>query len=183
MSIRITGGDLSGRQLVVGKNNQIRPTPDRVRLALFNSLMARQRITGATVLDICAGTGALGAEALSRSASHVDFIDHDTQILSQNIDQLNLTNRARIHRGDARDLPKFDHDFDLIFFDPPYQSGLYEDVMDQVMECHLLRPTGWLIIESDKQSDLTIPDGMNVIDTRKYGRTKIHILGMIQAAK
>jgi 16S rRNA (guanine(966)-N(2))-methyltransferase RsmD len=176
MSIRITGGQLSGRKLTVGSGHDIRPTPDRVRLALFNSLMAHRRVAGGRVLDLCAGSGALGIEALSRDAESVDFIDRDTKILSQNIDQLKLNDRAKIHRCDIRRLPEIGGGFDLIFFDPPYQSGLYQPVMEHIIDKDLLRPTGWLILETDKQMDLDIPAGLNQIDMRQYGRTVIHIL-------
>ena len=152
-SIRIIAGKFKGRKIPVLERPGLRPTPDRVRETLFNWLMMQVR--GARCLDLCAGTGALGLEALSRGADHVVAIDQDDAII-KNIhqtaktfgceDQITLKQAA---------LPDCSIDtssgFDLIFLDPPYQLNLYQACLDRIDQEQWLQPDGLIYIELPKK--------------------------------
>ncbi|WP_425092859.1 16S rRNA (guanine(966)-N(2))-methyltransferase RsmD [Tropicimonas sp. S265A] len=180
--MRIISGRYGGRRLAqLGKGDasaHLRPTPDRVREALFSSLRAGaygDPITGARVLDLFAGTGALGLEALSRGAAHVTFVENGRValgLLADNIRMLDVASQTRVLRCDARrrgDTP--DAPFDLIFLDPPYGKGLGGPA---------LALPGWiapgaLVVWEDAQPQ-DPPPGFALRDQRRYGDTHITVL-------
>lgn len=137
--LRIIGGDFRRRQLPVLDRPGLRPTPDRVRETLFNWL--GQQLYGQRVLDLFAGTGALGIEALSRGAAHVDFIERDSSVaayITQNLATLGAT-RGQVTTRDAEVfLSQPSQPFDLVFLDPPFNQGL------AVHCCSALESRGWL---------------------------------------
>src|SRR5213078_3463604 len=147
--MRIVGGRLRGRALVAPKSQAIRPTADRLREALFNILMHAydDPITGARVLDLFAGTGALGLEALSRGAKFAQFVDDGADaraLLRQNVEALGLAAITRIFRRDATKLGPVHpvEPFSLVFLDPPYAKGLAEKALASA------RDGGWLTADA-----------------------------------
>ena len=184
--MRITGGSARGRQLVTPKSGSrvIRPTGDRVREALFNILA--QDIPGSTVLDLYAGTGSFGLEALSRGAGAVFFIDQSKQALElihTNVKNCFPTNeavllRADLSRGDSigRLQKKFGPDllFDLIFLDPPYEKKLAETTLEMVEQSGILQRGGVTLVEERKTEQLPQQCGaFQLVDQRVYGETGI----------
>lgn len=183
--MRIIAGDFRGRALAsVGKGDagaHLRPTTDRVRESLFNVLGGGaydDPITDARVLDLFAGTGALGLEALSRGAACATFVDDGRKslgLVKQNIDICRAQTQTRIFRSDARRLAtNKDEPYDLIFLDPPYGKGLGELAIAAAIK------GGWvakdaLIIWEDS-AEITHPEALDLLDQRKYGDTRISIL-------
>ena len=183
--MRIIAGEFRGRALAsVGKGDagaHLRPTTDRVRESLFNVLSGGAHddpITGARVLDLFAGTGALGLEALSRGAAHVTFVDDGRKALDlirQNIEICHAQANTRIFRSDARRLaPNKNAPFDLIFLDPPYGKGLGELAMAAALRGGWVAQNALIIWEDSAQ--IIPPEGITPLDQRKYGDTRISIL-------
>jgi len=145
-TIRIIGGQWRGRRLPVTIAQDLRPTPDRVRETLFNWLAPR--IEGARCLDLFAGTGALGLEALSRGAAHVQFIDSDPKIIESlrgTLDTLGAGDRATLDRGDALRTPIAMPPPELVFIDPPFTRALHGNALDAIFR--LLAPNARIYIE------------------------------------
>ncbi len=175
--IRITGGRYRGRRLAVPRG--IRPTTELARKAAFDILGTR--VSGASVLDACAGSGAYGLEALSRGAVRATFVEEDRAVratLLRNVERLGVGGQARIEgrtvaafaalalRGDAP--PRFD----VVFHDPPFDAPADEDL---ALLLRLLAPGGTLVHE---RGDDVVPDaGRAPEDRRRYGRTRLLIYG------
>src|SRR6188508_2906338 len=152
--MRIVGGRLRGRALAAPKSQAIRPTADRLRESLFNILMHAYAdpISGARVLDLFAGTGALGLEALSRGAAFALFVDDGAEaraLLRQNVEELGLAAVTRIFRRDATKLGPAHpvEPFSLAFLDPPYGRGLAEKALASAREGGWLRPDALIVVE------------------------------------
>ncbi len=182
--MRIIGGLHRGRALAsVGKgdaNAHLRPTSDRVRESLFNMLDSRygDPVTGARVLDLFAGTGALGLEALSRGARAVRFVEDGRKaqkILTQNIALCRADAQAKLLRRDARRLgPNPDAPFDLVFLDPPYGKALGEAAITAALAGGWVAPAALIVWE---ESIAPVPPaGLRQLDMRAYGGTKIYFL-------
>ena len=180
--MRIISGTCRGRRLIQIQGKDIRPTSDRVREALFNILGPRVR--GARVLDLFAGTGALGLEALSRGADHAVFMDQSKEsceVIRKNIDLCRLGEKADLICRDAASLPFPDrvtaHAFDLIFMDPPYNRGYLEQILKTDDIKALLSSQGLIIVEhSLKESIPESLNGLDILRQKKYSRTRISIL-------
>ena len=183
--MRIVGGKYKGTALAsVGKGDaaaHLRPTSDRVRESIFNLLINGgygDVVTGAQVLDLFAGTGALGFEALSRGAEFALFVDDGVKaraLIRQNIDILQVIGDCKLYRRDATRLgPTRDMVFDLVFLDPPYGKGLGQKALVSAAE------GGWLsdgaLVVWEEGSEQAAPDGFELLDARKYGDTWVHIL-------
>src|SRR5205085_4473388 len=152
--MRIIGGRLRGRVLAAPKSQAIRPTADRLREALFNILVHRYTdpVSGARVLDLFAGTGALGLEALSRGAEFALFIDNAAEaraLLRENIAALGLGGVSRIFRRDATSLGEAHAfgPFSLIFLDPPYGQGLAEQALASALTGGWIAPNALVVVE------------------------------------
>ncbi len=186
--MRIIAGDFRGRALAsVGKGDagaHLRPTTDRVRESLFNVLAGGaydDPITDARVLDLFAGTGALGLEALSRGAAHVTFVDDGRKaqdLLRQNIELRRASASTTIFRNDARRLgANKGEPYDLIFLDPPYGKRLGEHAIAAAFK------HGWVaddaLIVWEESADIEVPESLELFDQRKYGDTRISILGVV----
>jgi 16S rRNA (guanine966-N2)-methyltransferase len=148
--IRIIGGEHRSRQLKVLDRPGLRPTPDRVRETLFNWLAAH--IRGARVLDVFAGSGALGFEALSRGAAWCDFVEKDAaaaRLLQENIELLRLSQRAQLKRQDALAILKLtpQQPYDVVFLDPPYASDLLAQALPLLKQAGWLGPSALIFIE------------------------------------
>ncbi len=182
--MRIVGGTHRGRRLATPDSPRVRPTSDRTREALFNILshgIDGFEISGARVLDLFAGTGALGLEALSRGAEFCVFIDDHVEsraLVRRNLETLNCMGSAKLFRRDATNLgDNGQHGtFDLVFADPPYGKGLGEQAIASA------RAGGWLdedavvVLEEMADADIEIPEGFEILDDRKYGDTRILIM-------
>ena len=180
--MRIVAGEFRGRRLRPVPEKGIRPTADRIREAMFNIL--GDRVRGAVVLDLFAGTGALGLEALSRGAAEAVFVDRmdaALRTISRNLDDLGLTNRSRVIRWDlSRNLGPLRARrpaFDLVFLDPPYGRGLLAPVLFRLVAADCLAPGARLVAEhSAEESPSTAPGGPVSTDRRRYGKTLVSFL-------
>ena len=178
--MRIIAGNARGRRLAAPKGMQVRPTPDRVREALFSILMAN--IEGAEVLDLFAGSGALGLEALSRGARHVTFAEKSRrviEILEQNC-QLFDEEQYRILSMPAQRAVEVLGDeearFDLILLDPPYDARLLEPALHSLEERKLLKPTTIVVCEHRGNAVPPQPPTAWVLEsTRKYGDVAVSL--------
>ncbi len=180
--MRVIGGTVRGRRLVAFKGKNIRPTTDRVREALFSTLYSRAgALEGLKVLDIFAGSGALGIEALSRGASTAWFIDsagQARQTIRENLERCGFVERAQILEGDAL---KALHSlsgkgpFDLIFMDPPYGQDWATRVLETIDTLELLAKEGLLCLETGVKDPAPQHTGkLKCTDQRRYGSTMLH---------
>jgi 16S rRNA (guanine966-N2)-methyltransferase len=181
--MRIVGGRLRGRLLAAPKSMLIRPTADRVREALFNILEHRydDPVTGARVLDLFAGSGALGLEALSRGAAFALLIDEGAQaraLLRENIAALGLGGSARVFRRDATRLgsPHPLAPFSLAFLDPPYGRGLAQKALVSARDGGWLAPGALVVVEEAVASSLAAPQGFDELERRSYDDTVLVIM-------
>ena len=153
--LRIIGGEWKRRQLPFASVDGLRPTPDRVRETLFNWLM--WDIQNTQVLDLCAGSGALSFEALSRGAAHVIMIEpnrNQAAFLTDNLQLLKVTNqRAKLKIATAQQtLPTLKEQFDLVFLDPPYALDLWQELALKVNP--LIKNQGYIYVEADRDLNL-----------------------------
>lgn len=181
--MRIVGGRLRGRALAAPKSQAIRPTADRLRESLFNILMHAydDPLTDARVLDLFAGTGALGLEAVSRGAAFALFIDDGAEaraLLRQNVEALSLAAVTRIFRRDATRLGPAHpvEPFSLTFLDPPYGKGLAEKALTSAREGGWLTDDALIVVEESADAGFTAPDGYQEIERRRYDDTEFTIL-------
>lgn len=180
--MRIVGGKFKGRRLFVPRGLDVRPTADRVREAVFSILAAE--VEGARVLDIFAGTGALGLEALSRGAARAVFVDRRSQALKtikRSVEALGLEGSARIVRTDLSRGPgglrQETGPFDLIFMDPPYGKGLVAPALDMAVRLGLAGPETQAVVEQSCREDpLRIGPDWTMTQERVYGRTRVSFL-------
>lgn len=173
MNIRIIAGIFGGRKLSAPDNARTHPMSERARNALFNSL--GDTVNNAGVLDVFAGTGAIGIEALSRGARHVTFIEKDrvaAKILTENIASLNAENHTTIIRaGVARWLETAaPAEFDLIFADPPYHDPQFSTVKKLFT---LLKPGGRMLLSHPGRGEVPTETGIVVVDNRSYGNAHL----------
>ncbi|WP_417268995.1 16S rRNA (guanine(966)-N(2))-methyltransferase RsmD [Celeribacter sp.] len=183
--MRIIAGQFRGLALAaVGKGDpaaHLRPTTDRVRESLFNVLMGGRYgdpITDARVLDLFAGTGALGLEALSRGAQHVTFVENGRKaqsLVTQNIKLCKAHDTTTIMRTDATRLPANPAaPYDLIFLDPPYAKSMGEKAILAAANGGWVAPNALVIWE--ESAAITPPAGLGLLDSRRYGDTTISFL-------
>ncbi len=169
--MRIVGGELRGRTLYGFEGEAIRPTPDKVREALFNII--QNRIYGARFLDMFAGTGAMGIEALSRGAI-VSLNDKDRQaqaLIKRNLDKLKISDRVKLICADGVSLTASAKDeYDIIYIDPPYKAGLNQLAVSSAKNS--LAKNGLIILESEIAFGGEI-EGLKIVDERKYGRVML----------
>ncbi|MEL6921159.1 MAG: 16S rRNA (guanine(966)-N(2))-methyltransferase RsmD [Pseudomonadota bacterium] len=183
--MRIVGGALKGRNIKAPPrgDQSIRPTTDRVRESLFNILAHRypDRLDGARVLDLFAGTGALGFEALSRGASFALFVDNGATsrgLIRENMHAMNLQGRAKLFRRDASKMGPIGtmERFHLVFADPPYNRGLAEPTLAGLFEHGWLAKNAVIILEEAAGADFSIPRSYMVEDERRAGDTVTRIM-------
>ncbi len=174
--MRVVGGELGSRKLARPPPG-VRPTSDRVREAVFARL---GDLMGMCVLDLYAGTGALGIESLSRGASHALFVDNAARTLlalRENLMRLELEDRSRVIRGEvgatAERLGRSGERFDLIFVDPPYESEERDHALRAIVTAELLSVDGMVVLEGPKRHSLAPVEGLKPVDERTYGDTLI----------
>lgn len=190
--MRIISGAHRGRTLVAPEGQGTRPTADRTRQALFNVLehaAFAPEIQGARVIDLFAGSGALGLEALSRGAGFCLFVETDAEArgaIRDNVEALGLFGATRIHRRDATDLgvkPGADGPvFNIAFLDPPYRKGLGEAALSELAKGGWLAPDALIVLEKGVDEDAPAVEGFEVLDARDWGAARVHFLRRLPAA-
>ncbi len=180
--MRVIGGTASGRKLAVPKGSRVRPTADRVKESLFNILVSLQgSLAGYRVLDIFAGTGNLGIEALSRGAAEVVFVDNHREsvtFVTRNLRALGFDEKSRIIEKEAltalRMLESIGSKFHLVFIDPPYREGLAVKVLDRLASSSLLDESSVVVVEFASGEGLPTEVGaLREFDRRTYGDTSL----------
>ncbi len=192
--MRIIAGKFKGRRLAAPKGNTVRPTADRVKESVFSIL--REQVVNANFLDLCAGTGSIGIEALSRGAKHVTFVEREPQCIrtiKRNLAACNLTvGRGPVPR-EGYQFPTEQHvrllrcpiskgisqlqrcaPFDIIYFDAPYHAGLYRDCLALLADANLLCAHGSLLIEHSKQTCLPLTVG-ELTQSRQETYSNTHV--------
>jgi 16S rRNA (guanine966-N2)-methyltransferase len=184
--MRIVSGQFRGRPIVTPPGQGTRPTSDRARQAVFNILehapWARP-LSGARVIDLFAGSGALGLEAMSRGAAFCLFVETDDAArgaIRENIEAFGLFGASRIHRRDATDLGvrpgSAGAPFDLALLDPPYHRGLAEKCVAELAAQGWLAPGALLMVERGSDEGAFAPAGFTALDARDYGAARVHFL-------
>jgi len=184
--LRVIGGKAKGRRLRTPSTGsakysgqKIRPTADRAREALFSIIGLE--VKGATVLDLYAGTGALGLEALSRFAQRAVFVDNSqqaVQLINKNVALCGFYDRAHVFKRDiskglyflAKQLPGIT--FSIVFIDPPYRKGLSADILQELAASDFLAPEAFVVVEEDARTELQVQVAeLRLVDQRCYGET------------
>jgi 16S rRNA (guanine966-N2)-methyltransferase len=184
--MRIVAGKFRGKALLSPTSDSIRPTSDRARESVFNILASRigVHLDGVKVLDLFAGTGALGLEAVSRGATSAVFVDTDAEargLIRDHIEAFGIAGIAKLLRRDATALGPAGTmgPFNLVFLDPPYGKGLGELALAS------LRAGGWLsrdatiVLEDSSEIDLSLPEGFQLDDRRLYGAAAVHFISQV----
>ncbi len=181
--MRVVGGRLRSRPLTGPKGQGLRPTADRLREALFNILAHAygDPVKGARVLDLFAGTGALGIEAVSRGAAFALFVDDGVEaraLLRDNLGTLGLGGVTRIFRRDATRLGPVAplEPFTLAFLDPPYGKGLAEQALRSAREGGWLQPEALVVVEEAADANFKAPEGFEELERRNYDDTEFIFL-------
>lgn len=181
--MRIVGGRLKGRSLVSPSSRDIRPTADRLRESLFNILIHAydDPIADARVLDLFAGTGALGIEAVSRGAAFALFVDNGTEaraLLRNNVEALGLGGVTKVYRRDATNLGAAHpmEPFSLVFLDPPYRMKLAEKALASLRDGGWLAPGALIVVEEAGDAEFAAPQGFEQSERRTYDDTELVFL-------
>jgi 16S rRNA (guanine966-N2)-methyltransferase len=181
--MRIVGGEFGGRTLAAPRSREIRPSADRLRQTLFDILAHSygEVIAGARVLDLFAGTGALGLEALSRGAAYALFVEDAVEargLIRRNVEALGLTGRTRIFRRDATRLGIAGTivPFTLAFVDPPYRQGLGEAALASARAGGWLLPNGLAVLEEDEKVEVAPIAGFERLERRVIGESQLVFL-------
>lgn len=167
--MRVVAGELGGRRLVAPPGTSTRPTTDRVREAIFNSLGSAGLLDGALVADLFAGSGAIGIEALSRGADRCVFVERDRaalNALNDNIDALDLRDRSKVMASDAMSVAAT-IDADIVFADPPYDFDAWADLLGRVTAD---------VVVAESGATIAAPHGWEVTREKKYGRSRVTFL-------
>ena len=165
--MRVIAGEARGRPLRAPKGSAIRPTSDRVREAMFNALGSQFDLHGARVVDLFAGSGALGVEALSRGAAEAVFVDHDAaarRVIVENLRTTGFHDRATVRGGDATAPWCGGERFDVAFCDPPYRFDGWHNLLVGL-------PADWAVLESDRE--VGVAEGWEIVRSKRYGSTVV----------
>jgi len=182
--MRVIAGSARGRRLRTVAGQAVRPTADKVKGALFSILASRFTLEGAHVLDLFAGSGALGIEALSRGAAHAVFVEqgeHAGRALRENLQLCGFASRARVlgmpvQRALTR-LAAERAQFDGVLLDPPYGRGLVDRTLRALVEARLVRTGGWVVVEHHAdEAPADVPAPLHLTPARRYGKTRLTLL-------
>jgi 16S rRNA (guanine966-N2)-methyltransferase len=186
--MRVVGGRLKGRNIASPTTQAIRPTADRLRESLFNILIHAYEnpVLDARVLDLFAGTGALGIEAVSRGAGFTLFVDNGSEaraLLRNNVEALGLGGVTKVYRRDAADLGPAHpvEPFSLVFLDPPYRMKLAEKALASLRDGGWLTPGALLVVEEAKDAAFAAPAGFEELERRAYDDTEFTFLRATQS--
>jgi len=190
--MRVIGGKFKGLKLMPPNDLRIRPTSDRLKEALFSILESKKyniNIHNSSVIDICSGTGALGIEALSRGAKEVCFIDKDIKsirIIQKNISKLNINHEDKIFINIVKDevtkaLQKIDSIYDIVLIDPPYNTNIINETLQDLKNYNLIKTHSYIFAESSN-AEIFDFNGYEILDTKKYGKSKLTILKLINSS-
>ena len=181
--MRIVGGRLRGRLLQAPASRAIRPTSERLRESIFDILLHRHAglVEGARVVDLFAGSGAMGIEALSRGAKFALFVDNGPEaraLLRANVEVFALGGVTRIWRADATLLGRAPAGppFTLAFLDPPYDKGLPGPALTGLVEGGWLASGALVVVEESAEAEIGAPTALRIVDERVYGETKVVFL-------
>lgn len=171
--MRIITGKFKGRKLTIPKSDRVRPTSDRTKEGIFSVIAARRYFQNLRVLDLFAGSGNLGIEAISRGAAHCTFVDNEpvhTNHIQKTVTSFGIEKSVQILTLNIDDfLEKESSRFDLIFADPPYSYYAMQELPDKILQKNILNDKGWVILEHDKHNDFT--DHPHCVFSKAYGRT------------
>lgn len=177
--MRIIAGEWRGRKLTAPRGDSTRPTADRTRETLFSMLASRLgSFEGLSVLDLFAGSGALGLEALSRGAAQCHFVEQDKAALDAiraNIAALDARDRASLTAGSVMSLGPARQQHDLILADPPYGTGAGEVALDKLLRLGWIGPASWIALETSAKEAVEIK-GLDVESTRRIGKAQLTFL-------
>jgi len=177
--MRVIAGQVKGQKLKSKTGRKARPTTDRVKEALFN--MFGSEIVDIDVLDLYAGFGGLGIEALSRGARSVAFIEKvgsHIEIIKENLENTGLDERAEVIQGDVlKEIGRFNpKSFDIILMDPPYWEGLIMPTINKILKLGLLKRAGIIAVEHHKNDEIKVEfSDLNLIRRRDYGNTRLNL--------
>lgn len=176
--MRITSGSLKGRVLKINKNQNLRPTSEKVREALFSSIYSILELENTEFLDLFAGTGAVGIEALSRGVGFCSFVEiekRNVQALSDNLSNLNLNSKSEVlHASVEKSLSKLNRKYDVVFIDPPYEEHLGIKYLHNLEKYNLLKAKALVIVESAKKFELSKDvNNFEFLKEKNYGDTKL----------
>ena len=182
--MRVVAGRLKGRRLVAPEGPDVRPTADMARQAVFNIIahggLSEQPLDGAVVVDLFAGTGAMGIEALSRCAARCTFVENNRAALvalDANLKACRLSAaEARVLRTDALKLPPASEPADLAFLDPPYGEGLGAPALEALVASGWLKTGALCALELGRRDELPPPAGFTLLDERRYGAARVVFL-------
>lgn len=181
--MRIVGGRFRGTALATPKTRATRPTSERLRERLFDILAHghREALEDTRVLDLFAGTGALGLEALSRGARFCLFVEEGAEargLIRTNVETLGLTGATKLWRRDATTLGSRApmEAFDLAFLDPPYGKGLAEAALAAMIAGDWMKPGATVVVEETAEVTLAVPTGYEIVDVRDQGDSRVHYL-------
>ncbi|MDB2590992.1 16S rRNA (guanine(966)-N(2))-methyltransferase RsmD [bacterium] len=190
--MRVIGGKFKGLKLIPPNDLGIRPTSDRLKEALFSILDSKKyniNIHNSSVIDICSGTGALGIEALSRGAKEVCFIDKDIKsirIIQKNTSKLNINHEDKIFINIVKDevtnaLQKINSIYDIVLIDPPYNTNIINETLQDLKNYNLIKTHSYIFAESSN-AEIFDFNGYELLDTKKYGKSKLTILKLINSS-
>ena len=190
--MRVIGGKFKGLKLIPPNDLGIRPTSDRLKEALFSILDSKKyniNIHNSSVIDICSGTGALGIEALSRGAKEVCFIDKDIKsirIIQKNTSKLNINHEDKIFIKIIKDevtkaLQKINSIYDIVLIDPPYNTNIINETLQDLKNYNLIKTHSYIFAESSN-AEIFDFNGYELLDTKKYGKSKLTILKLINSS-
>ena len=187
--MRIVSGSLKGRAITAPEGQNTRPTSDRARQAIFNVLEHAawaEPLSGARVIDLYAGSGALGFEAISRGAAFALFVEIEDEArgaIRENADAWGLMGRTRVHRRSATDLGvrpgSAGEAFDIAFLDPPYRQGLGEQTLARLLEGNWLKPGATVVFERGSDELEIGTPGYERLDARDYGAARVLFLRVL----
>ena len=172
--MKVTSGIRKGAILEASHDLSVRPTTDKVKQSVFN--MIQFEIPGRCVLDLFAGSGAMGIEALSRGACHCTFVDINPEFVRKNIKKLRFEEISEIVRSDyLAFLEKNNRQFDLVFLDPPYEQHMIDFALQSLAERRLLREGAIVVWECDEKEVIRVPETIEIMKERTFGRIQIRI--------
>ncbi len=179
--MRIIAGEWRGRKLIAPKGDSTRPTADRTRETLFSMLNSRLgSFEGLSVLDLFAGSGALGLEALSRGAAHCLFVEQDAdavKAIRANVETFDARSRTLIQQGSVMSLGPAKTVHDLILLDPPYETGAGQVALDRMVRLGWIGPATWIALETRRNEDIAVKT-LKVEADRVVGKAKITLLSL-----